>query len=88
MNIKINRTTTEPPPRDYSKRDTIKAQEERLAAFNALASLHVGNSIEFTGEDVTRDRVNSLLSALPRRGHMANFATANIPGGIGVWRTN
>ena len=88
MNIKINRTISEPPRRDYSRRDTETAKAERLTALTALQSLEKGQSIAFTGFDVKRDRINSLLNALQRRAHPAAFATALIPGGIGVWRVS
>ena len=85
MNIKINRTISQPPPRDYSRRDTQQAAGERRAVFNALASLQVGESMELTGEGVTRDRVNGLIISYQRQNTGA-FQTANITGGIGIWR--
>lgn len=85
MNIKINRTPSQPPKRDYSRRDTQQAAAERLAVFNALASLQVGESLELTGEGVTRDRVNGLIISYQRSNRGA-FQTANIPDGIGIWR--
>lgn len=85
MEIKINRTPSEPPTRDYSQRDTQEAADERLRVFNALASLQIGQSIEFTGEGATRDRINGFLT-LQRQINKTAFTTAKIPGGIGVWR--
>ena len=87
MDIRINRNPTKPPKRDYSKRDTAEGTEERLKAIQALLSLDLGHSIEFTGEEATRDRVNSLVTTLGRRGNRYVFCTAKIPNGIGVWRT-
>jgi hypothetical protein len=87
MEIKINRTISEPPKRDYSRRLTITSRAERAAVLKNLRSLEAGQSIEFTGEGATRDRVNSFLAYAQRHGLTAAFATANIPGGIGVWRT-
>lgn len=53
--------------------------------FNALASLQVGESLELTGDGVTRDRVNGLIISYQRQNTGA-FQTANILGGIGIWR--
>jgi hypothetical protein len=86
MKIKVNRLISEPPARDYSRRDTAEAAAERLTALTALKSLRKGQSIAFTGEEATRDRVNSFLSSLQREGYKAAFSTARIFGGIGVWR--
>ena len=86
MKITINRTPTDPPPRDYSNRNTPEARAERAKAVRALKSLERGQSVAFTGEDVTRDKINSLTAILMRQNHKAAFATSNIPGGIGVWR--
>ena len=88
MEIRINRNRTDPPARDYARRDTEEAIEERLAASTALESLDTGQSIEFIGEGATRDRVNSLINTLYRLKHPSRFTTAKIPGGIGVWRTS
>lgn len=86
MEIKINRTITEPPKRDYSSRLTLATRAERAAVLKALRSLEAGQSIEFTGEGATRDRIHSFLTYAQRHGLTAAFATANITGGIGVWR--
>ena len=86
MKITLNRTPTEPPSRDYSNRNTPEARAERQKAVRALESLERGQSVAFTGEDVSRDRINGFLAILVRQNHRASFATALIPGGIGVWR--
>lgn len=86
MKITIDRTPTDPPKRDYSNRNTPEARAERAKAIRALKSLERGQSIAFTGEDVSRDRINGFLAILQRQNHRAAFATALIPGGIGVWR--
>jgi hypothetical protein len=86
MEIKINRTISEPPKRDYSKRLTITSRAERAAVLKTLRSLEVGQSIEFTGDGAARDRIHSFLTYAKRHGLAAAFSTANIPGGIGVWR--
>jgi uncharacterized protein (DUF2249 family) len=85
MIVKINRTPSQPPKRDYSQRDTKKAAADRLRVFNALASLQIGHSLELTGSGVTRDRVNGLIISYQRQNTGA-FQTAYIPGGIGIWR--
>ena len=86
MDIKINRTISEPPKRDYSNRLTITSRAERAAVLKHLRSLEAGQSIEFTGEGASRDRIHSFLTYALRHGLTAAFSTANIPGGIGVWR--
>jgi len=86
MKIKIDRSQSTPPPRDYSSRNSAEAVAERLTAHTALESLKVGQSIHFTGADVTRDKVNSFIASLLYKGNTSVFSTAAIPGGIGVWR--
>lgn len=86
MEIKINRTLSEPPKRDYSNRLTLATRAERAAVLKSLRSLAVGQSIEFTGEGATRDRIHSFLTYAQRHGLTAALSTALIPGGIGVWR--
>lgn len=86
MKIIINRTPSDPPARDYSNRNSPEARRERTRASEALMSLERGQSAAFTGDGVTRDRINGFLAILQRQNHPAAFATANIPGGIGVWR--
>jgi len=87
MKIKINRTISDPPPRDYSRRSSAESKEERTKAYYALRMLKTGQSVEFTGEGVTRSRINALLkSQQARQKFPATYATARIPGGIGVWR--
>ena len=87
MKIRVNRNRTEPPPRDYSKRNTMESSAERLTALTTLLSLDPGQSVEFTGDEVSRDRVNSWIVTLGRRGHLLRFSTAKVQNGIGVWRT-
>jgi hypothetical protein len=87
MEIKINRTPSVPPKRDYSSRLTLTSRAERAAVLKTLRSLEAGQSIEFTGEGATRDRINSFLTYAQRHGVTTTFATAHIPGGVGVWRT-
>ena len=87
MHMRINRNQTEPPPRDYSNRNTLEAIEDRREALEALQSLDLGQSVEFTGEEVTRDRINNMVAVLSRPGSHRSFSTAKIPEGIGVWRT-
>ena len=89
MKISINRTRSDPPVRNYSKRNTAEASAERLAAITALQSLKVGQSAEFSGEGVSRDRVNSLIVSARRTTparFKRQFVTAKTSEGIGVWR--
>jgi len=87
MKIRVNRNQSKPPKRDYSNRNSDQTAQERMRAVLALRSLDPGQSVEFLGEQVTRDRVNSLIVAVRNMGIGASFSTAKISGGIGVWRT-
>ena len=62
VSMMIVKDCTRPPKKVSNIRDSEQGKQLRQTAYEALATLEVGHRVEFSGDDVTRELLNSYIN--------------------------